>query len=182
MDPRNERHIPSRGAESKRATAPRPGRPIEAAFGSDQSSSQLDSGPILGGRSASKHGWRGCWFFTWLAPRPSAPLEAVSRHHGPRSCSLALDVQATVGRTSVIDGKNELKCETDDLRYCVAVMSKAKFTEADVKRAVKGVIDGGGTVASVDIWPDGRISVTVKEDKHRSIDPEDDPAVSRRLL
>jgi hypothetical protein len=29
-------------------------------------------------------------------------------------------------------------------------MSKAKFTEADVKRAVKGVIDGGGKVASVD--------------------------------
>jgi hypothetical protein len=51
-----------------------------------------------------------------------------------------------------------------------------------LKRAVKGVIDGGGTVASVDIWPDGRISVTVKEDKHPSIDPEDDPEVSRRLL
>jgi hypothetical protein len=61
-------------------------------------------------------------------------------------------------------------------------VSRAKFTEADVKRAVKGVIDGGGSVASVDIWPDGRISVTVKEDKHRSIDPEDDPEVSRRLL
>jgi len=61
-------------------------------------------------------------------------------------------------------------------------MSKAKFTEADVKRAVKGVIDGGGSVASVDIWPDGRISITVKEDKHRSLDPEDDPAVSRKLL
>jgi hypothetical protein len=70
----------------------------------------------------------------------------------------------------------------DRERYCVAIMSRAKFTEADVKRAVKGVIDGGGTVASVDIWPDGRISVTVKEDKHRSIDPEDDPEVSRRLL
>jgi hypothetical protein len=61
-------------------------------------------------------------------------------------------------------------------------MSKAKFKEADVKRAVKGVIDGGGKVANVDIWPDGRISVTVKEDKDRSIDPEDDPEVSRRLL
>jgi hypothetical protein len=52
----------------------------------------------------------------------------------------------------------------------------------NVKRAVKGVIDGGGRVASVDVWPDGRISVTVKEDKHRSMDPEDDPEVSRRLL
>jgi hypothetical protein len=61
-------------------------------------------------------------------------------------------------------------------------MSKAKFTEADVKRAVKGVIDGGGTVASVDIWPDGRISIIVKEDRHHPLDPEDDPAVSRRLL
>jgi len=60
-------------------------------------------------------------------------------------------------------------------------MSKAKFTEADVKRAVKGVIDGGGTVASVDIWPDGRISVTVR--RTNILDrPEDDPEVSRRLL
>ena len=61
-------------------------------------------------------------------------------------------------------------------------MSKSKFTEADVRRAVKGVIDGGGRVSSVEIWPDGRISITVKEDKHRSMDPEDDPEVSRRLL
>jgi hypothetical protein len=64
----------------------------------------------------------------------------------------------------------------------VAGMSKSKFTEADVRRAVKGVFDGGGRVLSVEIWPDGRISVTVKEDKHRSLDPEDDPAVSRKLL
>ena len=64
----------------------------------------------------------------------------------------------------------------------VVGMSKVKFTEADVKRAVKGVIDGGGIVANVEIWPDGRISVKVKEDKHRSLDPEDDPAVSRKLL
>lgn len=61
-------------------------------------------------------------------------------------------------------------------------MSKAKFTEADVKRAVKGVIDGGGTVANVEIWPDGRISITVKEDRRSPLDPEDDPAVTRRLL
>lgn len=59
-------------------------------------------------------------------------------------------------------------------------MSKAKFTEADVKRAVKGVIDGGGSVACVDIWRTQ--SVTVKEDRHRSMDQEDDPEVSRRLL
>jgi hypothetical protein len=64
----------------------------------------------------------------------------------------------------------------------VVRMSKSKFTEADVRRAVKGVFDGGGRVSSVEIWPDGRISVTVKEDKKRSIDPEDDPEVSRRLL
>ena len=61
-------------------------------------------------------------------------------------------------------------------------MSRAKFTEADVKRAVKGVIDSGRTVASIDIWPDGRISITLKEDRHPPLDPEDDPAVSRRLL
>jgi hypothetical protein len=61
-------------------------------------------------------------------------------------------------------------------------MSKAKFTEADVRRAVKGVLDGGGRVSSVEISPDGRISVTIKEEKHRSMDPENDPEVSRRLL
>jgi hypothetical protein len=64
-------------------------------------------------------------------------------------------------------------------------MSKTKFTEADVKRAVKGVLEGGGRVASVDIWPDGRISVTVTEEKESAppqLDPEDDPEVSRRLL
>ena len=70
----------------------------------------------------------------------------------------------------------------DRERYRVAIMSKAKFTEADVKRAVKGVIEGGGMVANVEIWPDGRISITVKEDRRRSLDPEDDPAVSRKLL
>lgn len=61
-------------------------------------------------------------------------------------------------------------------------MSKAKFTEADVKRAVKGVIEGGAIVANVDIWPDGRISITIKESRRSPLDPEDDPAVSRRLL
>jgi len=33
----------------------------------------------------------------------------------------------------------------------LTIISKAKFTEADVNRAAKSVIDGGGTVASVDI-------------------------------
>jgi hypothetical protein len=61
-------------------------------------------------------------------------------------------------------------------------MSKTRFTEADVKRAIKGVQAGGGRVASVDIWPDGRISVTVKEETSSAMDPEDDPEVSRRLL
>ena len=61
-------------------------------------------------------------------------------------------------------------------------MSQAKFTEADVKRAVKGAIDGGGKVASVEIWPDGRISVTTKEEPSPPVDPENDPEVSRRLL
>ena len=64
-------------------------------------------------------------------------------------------------------------------------MSKSKFTEADVRRAVKGVLEGGGRVASVDIWPDGRISVTVTEENENvppQLDPEDDPEVSRRLL
>jgi hypothetical protein len=64
----------------------------------------------------------------------------------------------------------------------VVAMSKSKFTEADVRRAVKGVLDGGERVSSVEIWPDGRISVTIKEEKHRSMDPENDPEVSRRLL
>jgi hypothetical protein len=61
-------------------------------------------------------------------------------------------------------------------------MSKTRFTEADIRRAIKGVLASGAEITSVEIWPDGRISVTVKEDKHRSLDPEDDPAVSRKLL
>jgi hypothetical protein len=64
-------------------------------------------------------------------------------------------------------------------------MSKTKFTEADVRRAVRGVVAGGGRLASVEIWPDGRISVTVKEENERAgtpINPEDDPEVSRSLL
>jgi hypothetical protein len=64
-------------------------------------------------------------------------------------------------------------------------MSRTRFTEADVKRAVRGVLDGGGKVARVEIWPDGRISVTVTDEKENTppqLDPEDDPEVSRRLL
>lgn len=61
-------------------------------------------------------------------------------------------------------------------------MSKSKFTGGDVKRAVKGVIDGGASVASVEIWPDGRIRVTIDNDQKPSRNPEDDPEVSRRLL
>jgi hypothetical protein len=61
-------------------------------------------------------------------------------------------------------------------------MSRNRFTEADVKRAVKGVLDGGSKVARVEIWPDGRISVLIKEETSIPIDPEDDPELSRRLL
>jgi hypothetical protein len=64
----------------------------------------------------------------------------------------------------------------------MVAMSKTRFTEADIRRAIKGVLASGAEITSVEIWPDGRISVTVKEDKHRSLDPEDDPAVSRKLL
>ena len=61
-------------------------------------------------------------------------------------------------------------------------MSKTRFTEADVKRAIRGVLSGGGRVARVGIWPDGRISVLIKESTSIPIDPEDDPEVSRKLL
>ena len=64
----------------------------------------------------------------------------------------------------------------------LVAMSKMRFTEAEIRRAIKGVLASGAEITSVEIWPDGRISVTVKEDKQRSIDPEDDPEVSRRLL
>jgi hypothetical protein len=60
-------------------------------------------------------------------------------------------------------------------------MSKTKFTEADITRAVKGVIEGGAAVASVDIWPDGRICVRAQV-AGKAGNPEDDPQVSRRLL
>jgi hypothetical protein len=64
-------------------------------------------------------------------------------------------------------------------------MSKTRFTEADIRRAIKGVLASGATIATVEIWPDGRISVTVKEENREirsQINPEDDPEVSRRLL
>jgi hypothetical protein len=64
----------------------------------------------------------------------------------------------------------------------MVAMSKTRFTEAEIRRAIKGVLASGAEITSLEIWPDGRISVTVKEDKHRSLDPEDDPAVSRKLL
>ncbi|QOZ52471.1 hypothetical protein XH90_14645 [Bradyrhizobium sp. CCBAU 53338] len=61
-------------------------------------------------------------------------------------------------------------------------MSRARFTEADIKRAVRGVLDAGGRVARVEIWPDGRISVLILEEGSIPINPEDDPEESRRLL
>jgi hypothetical protein len=61
-------------------------------------------------------------------------------------------------------------------------MSKVRFTEADVKRAVRGILDSGGKIARVEIWPDGRISVLMREERSIQIDPDDDPEVSRRLL
>jgi hypothetical protein len=64
-------------------------------------------------------------------------------------------------------------------------MSKTRFTEASVRRVIKGVLASGATIASIEIWPDGRISVTVKEEKAETtpqVDSEDDPEVSRRLL
>jgi hypothetical protein len=39
-------------------------------------------------------------------------------------------------------------------------MARNRPTEADVKRVVKGVIDGGGTFGSVEIRPDGSFVVT----------------------
>ena len=67
----------------------------------------------------------------------------------------------------------------------LVAMSKTRFTEAEIRRAIKGVLAGGAEITSVEIWPDGRISVTVKEDNGKTrtqMDPEDDPEVSRRLL
>jgi hypothetical protein len=64
-------------------------------------------------------------------------------------------------------------------------MSKTRFTEADIRRAIKGVLASGAAIARIEISPDGRISVTVrgeKEDTPPHVDPEDDPEVSRRLL
>ena len=38
-------------------------------------------------------------------------------------------------------------------------MSRARFTEADVRRAVKGASAAGLAIARLDILPDGRISI-----------------------
>ena len=70
-------------------------------------------------------------------------------------------------------------------RRSVIVMSKTRFTEANIRRAIKGVLATGAAIASVEIWPDGRIFVKVREDNRETrskMNPEDDPEVSRRLL
>lgn len=64
-------------------------------------------------------------------------------------------------------------------------MSKTRFTEADIRRAIRGVLASGAEIAGIEIWPDGRISVILTEDSRKArteMDPEDDPEVSRRLL
>ena len=58
-------------------------------------------------------------------------------------------------------------------------MARNRPTEADVKRAVKGVIDGGGTFGSVEIKPDGSILVTAAATRNASVD---DPRELRRLI
>jgi hypothetical protein len=64
-------------------------------------------------------------------------------------------------------------------------MSKTRFTEAEIRRAIRGVLASGAEIAGIHVWPDGRISVTVKGESDNTsslVDPEDDPEVSRRLL
>ena len=61
-------------------------------------------------------------------------------------------------------------------------MSRTRFTEADVKRAVKGVIDGGGMVASVEIRPDGSILVKAATRPAPLNDQEETSESLRRLL
>jgi hypothetical protein len=61
----------------------------------------------------------------------------------------------------------------------IAPMSKYRQTEADVKRAVKGVIDGGGTFGSVEIKPDGSILVIAVATHNATVD---DPSELRRLI
>jgi hypothetical protein len=64
-------------------------------------------------------------------------------------------------------------------------MSKTRFTEADIRRAIKGVLTTSATVASVESGLRDAYLVIVKEeddDTSSGVDPEDDPEVSRRLL
>jgi hypothetical protein len=67
----------------------------------------------------------------------------------------------------------------------MVAMSKTRFTEAEIRRAFKGFLASAAEITSVEIWPDGRISVTIKgenDNTSSAVDPEDDPEVSRRLL
>jgi hypothetical protein len=58
-------------------------------------------------------------------------------------------------------------------------MAKTKCTKADIERAVKGVIDGGGTFGSVEIKPDGSILVTAAAIRNAA---EDGSKELRRLI
>jgi hypothetical protein len=64
----------------------------------------------------------------------------------------------------------------------VRFMSKTKFTKAEVRRAVEGVIEGGGKFDALEIRPDGSMLVTSVTLPGPLIDAEDDPEVSRKLL
>ena len=49
---------------------------------------------------------------------------------------------------------------------------RANFTQADVKRAVEGVKDGGETVTGVEFYPDGRFRVlTIAEPEIHVLSP-----------
>lgn len=58
-------------------------------------------------------------------------------------------------------------------------MARNKATKADVQRAVKGVIEGGATVGTVEVWPDGRILVTTAAIRNAT---EADPKDLRSLM
>jgi hypothetical protein len=58
-------------------------------------------------------------------------------------------------------------------------MAKNRRTEADVKRAIKGVIAGGGTFGSVEIKPDGTILINAAVTHDAAAD---DPRELRRLI
>lgn len=195
MNFRDERRTPSHGAVPKRAAAPRPGRtPTEIALGSDRLSGQT---PIRGDPHPVRHSAicsEPAGEAAGASPRRTfkvghlicpAPPGGWKRSHGRRgaSHSRALDVQKRVGSSaSVVAGKTteERTSRTSSTAWqsCRRPSSQELTSSAPSRASSTAVAPSRASIF-------GLMGAYLSQSRRTnipSIDPEDDPEVSRELL